>query len=220
MTVIQFDPSRRAWIRLPSGSRLDLINPAPSTWLDSDLAIRLSRTFRWGGESIWPHALSVAQHSLTVLALRNCTDPLQALRELLHDGDEGFLMFDCISPLKPLLGKPFKDVGDRLMAAISTRYSLPKWTEDDYALHKDADLTAAASEAAHCAGWTHAEVRDVLGIRHPILADDPLAALYDCKPWEPWPSDVAASRFLAKLTELVHAAACLVAGAEIMQEVQ
>jgi len=39
----------RAWTRLPSGGRLDLINPDPQAWTDTDLAIRLSRTYRWGG---------------------------------------------------------------------------------------------------------------------------------------------------------------------------
>ena len=62
---------QRAWVRLPSGRRLDLISPTPFDWTDEDLAIGLSRTFRWGGHSIWPGApLSVAQHSLAVLALR------------------------------------------------------------------------------------------------------------------------------------------------------
>ena len=62
---------QRAWVRLPSGRRLDLISPTPFDWTDEDLAIGLARTFRWGGHSVWPGApLSVAQHSLAVLALR------------------------------------------------------------------------------------------------------------------------------------------------------
>ncbi|CAB1371160.1 conserved protein of unknown function (plasmid) [Denitratisoma oestradiolicum] len=64
------NPYPRAWVRLPSGRRLDLMNPDPAAWLDEDLAIRLARTYRWGGESVWPWPLSVAQHSLLVLALR------------------------------------------------------------------------------------------------------------------------------------------------------
>ncbi len=207
MTVAQLDPLRRAWTRLPSGARLDLLNPSPSAWLDSDIAIRLSRTFRWGGDSVWPEPLSVAQHSLMVLELQGCSDPRKALRELLHDADEVFLAFDCIMPVKPILGKPFKDLTDRLMAAICTRYNLPEWSHKDYILHKDADNTAAASEAYHCTGWTENEVRNVLCIKHPILKEDPLAVVYDCKPWEPWPSKVAADRFLAKLSELVRAQA-------------
>lgn len=60
----------RAWILLPSDHRLDLLAPDPETWTDEDLAIGLSRTFRRAGYSAWDPPLSVAQHSLTVLALR------------------------------------------------------------------------------------------------------------------------------------------------------
>jgi hypothetical protein len=64
-------PPSRAWVRLPSGRRLDLLSPTAFDWTDEDLAVGLSRTFRWGGHSVWPGApLSVAQHSLAVLALR------------------------------------------------------------------------------------------------------------------------------------------------------
>ena len=82
-------PPSRAWIRLPSGRRLDLLSPTAFDWSEEDLAIGLSRTFRWGGHSIWPGApLSVAQHSLAVLALRRGRGPLsadQARRELLQE---------------------------------------------------------------------------------------------------------------------------------------
>ena len=199
---------QRAWIRLPSGQHLDLINPAPHAWTDADLAVRISRTFRWGGESAYQHPLSVAQHSLTVLALRRewSNTPLtvaEQLHELLHDAEEAFLGFDCISPLKAVLGKAFADVSDRLMSAIEKRYNLPEWTPEIYAVHKKADVTAAATEAVHCAGWTPDEVRKILNIKHPILAVDPLARIYDCEPWTPWPSDVAATRFLKELTLLL-----------------
>lgn len=190
----------RAWVRLPSGRHLDLINPLPDAWLDSDLAMRLARTYRWSGESIWPLPLSVAQHSLMVLALRqqwsnNSLSIAEALHELLHDAEEGFLGFDCISPLKTTLGQPFKEVSDCLMGVIEKRYGLPIWTPDTYALHKKADLIAAASEAVHCTGWPVHEVRDILKITHPILSDDPLVATYGGTPWEPWASDVASDRF-------------------------
>jgi hypothetical protein len=87
----------RAWVRLSSGRRLDLINPGYDDWTDSDLAIGLSRTYRWGGHSTWDLPLSVAQHSLLVLVLRQQMQPHQpltpgeALRELLRDADEGCL---------------------------------------------------------------------------------------------------------------------------------
>lgn len=194
----------RAWIRLPSGRALDLINPAPDAWTDEDLALRLARTYRWGGESVWPWPLSVAQHSLLVLALRReaAERPLSAAgvrAELLHDAEEGFLGFDCISPLKRVLGTPFREVSERLLAAIAHRYELPDWTPDAYRAHKLADSIAAASEAVHCTGWSRDEVREVLGITHTVRDDDPLQAIYGGTAWEPWPSDVAAARFLAAL---------------------
>src|SRR5919202_2646923 len=96
---------QRAWVRLPSGRRLDLLAPTPFDWTDEDLAIGLSRTFRWGGHSIWPGApLSVAQHSLSVLALRRARARGPGLtraeqrRELLPDAEEGLLGFYCIYP--------------------------------------------------------------------------------------------------------------------------
>jgi hypothetical protein len=73
------------------------------------------------------------------------------------------------------------------------------WSQADYPLHKYADLVAAASEARHSVGWSVDEVRNDLGIAHPILATDPLASVYDCRPWEPWTSGVAATRFLSEL---------------------
>lgn len=199
--------SARAWIRLPSGAALDLINPSPDAWTDEDLALRLARTYRWGGESTWTWPLSVAQHSLLVLALRRqwAEVPLTAgeeLAELLHDAEEGFLGFDCFSPLKRVLGAPFQAVAERLMQAITTRYRLPDWTPDAYVQHKHADSVAAASEAVYCTGWSRDEVREVLGISHPVLDTDPLQVVYGGAAWEPWPSDVAARRFLEELLRL------------------
>ncbi|ABM33346.1 phosphohydrolase [Paracidovorax citrulli] len=196
----------RAWMRLPSGAHLDLIHPDPGAWTDMDLAVRLSRTARWGGESAWPLPLSVAQHSLLVLELRRAAapgplSPDEELLEILHDAEEGFLGFDCISPLKAVLGEPFRAVGDRLMQAVAQRYALPAWTADGHRLHKQADLAAAASEAVHCVGWTQAEVRDILRIDAPVIATDPLAARHGGTPWEPWPLDVAAQRFLHALED-------------------
>src|ERR1700738_1378799 len=62
--------SNRAWVLLPSGRRLDLLNPDPQAWTDHDLSVALSRTYRWAGYSAWDLPLSVAQHSMTVLAIR------------------------------------------------------------------------------------------------------------------------------------------------------
>lgn len=136
--------TNRAWRRLPSGRRLDLLDPDPQAWTDFDLSTMLSRTFRWAGESCWPLPLSVAQHSLLVLHIRQSMKevpltPTQALQELLHDAEEGFLGFDCLSPLKPVLGEPFAHLERSLSAVIWERYQLPTWQPEDYRLHKIAD---------------------------------------------------------------------------------
>ena len=198
----------RAWVRLPSGRRLDLISPTPFDWTDEDLAIGLSRTFRWGGHSVWPGApLSVAQHSLAVLALRQARakPPLaraEARRELLHDAEEGLINFDCISPLKPFLGHAFAELQERLRAVIAARYRLPAWTPEAKRAHKACDIALAAAEAVHVAGWTREEVRGTLGIRAAVIEVDPLASVFGGEPWRPWPPELAAERFLTELTRL------------------
>ncbi len=203
-------PPRRAWVRLPSGRRLDLMAPTPLDWTDDDLALGLARTYRWGGHSIWPGApLSVAQHSLTVLEMRRARaklTPAQQLRELLHDADEGLINFDCISPLKPFLGPAFAELSARLIAAIAARYKLPPWTAAEKAAHKKADIAAAAAEAVFVAGWTEQEVKETLGIRAAVTRTDPLLARYGGTPWQPWAPEIAAQRFLAELTRLLFAA--------------
>jgi uncharacterized protein len=196
----------RAWVRLPSGRRLDLLAPTPFDWTDEDLATGLSRTFRWGGHSVWPAPLSVAQHSLAVLALRRAAKPpatrAALRRELLHDAEEGLTNFDCISPLKPFLGERFAQLQQRLASVIATRYALPPWTAEDHALHKKLDVAMAAAEAVHVAGWSRAEVRATLGIRAAVMDQDLLAGVLGGTPWEPWPPEAAAERFLAALRSL------------------
>jgi len=201
----------RAWVLLGSGRRLNLVDPQPGDWQDMDLAVGLSRTYRWGGHSRWDLPLSVAQHSLLVLVLRQQMQPHQpltpgeALRELLHDADEGLLGFDPISPLKPHLGSDFAALTQRLQHAIAIRYRLPEWCHEDFLLHKRADHLAAASEALHVAGWARDAVHEMLGIQlSPVMAD-PMPLLEGHRPWEPWAPRRAAAVFLAKLRELVGA---------------
>jgi hypothetical protein len=200
-------PDMRAWVRMPSGKRLDLLNPTPFDWDDSDLALGLARTYRWGGHSAWPLPLSVAQHSLAVMLLRQAgapapLAPVVLLRELLHDAEEGLLGFDAVSPIKPFLGDGFRALTRRLEQAIFLRYRLPAWTPAEHQQHKRADRLAAASEAVHVAGWSGQEVRSTLKIRSAVLDHDPLVAVYGCTPWEPWSPGVAAERFLAELERL------------------
>lgn len=199
--------STRAWVRLPSGKRLDLLNPTLFDWEDEDLAIGLARTYRWGGHSAWPLPLSVAQHSLAVLALRREAEPTglaarAELRELLHDADEGLLGFDPLSVLKPFLGDGFHALAGRLQEVVFQRYGLTYWTPEEKIEHKKADRIAAASEAVHVAGWTRDEVKNVLKIPFKPLERDPLLAIYGGTPWEPWSPTVAAERFLKELQRI------------------
>jgi uncharacterized protein len=200
----------RAWVRLPSGKRLDLLNPTPLDWEDKDLALGLARTYRWGGHSAWPLPLSVAQHSLLVLALyrrrvRSARSASAELRELLHDADEGLLGFDCIAPLKPFLDEAYRTLTERLENAIALRYGLPAWTSAEKKAHRQADRLAAASEAVHVAGWTESEVRKTLRISFTALSEDPLREIYGGQAWAPWAPPVATKRFLAELKGLIAA---------------
>jgi 5'-nucleotidase len=200
----------RAWVRLPSGKRLDLLNPTPFDWEDEDLALGLARTYRWGGHSAWPLPLSVAQHSLFVLQLRrqrfpDVKDARADLRELLHDADEGLLGFDSISPLKPFLGEAYHNLVARLQNAIDVRYGLPSWTAKGKRIHKEADRIAAATEAVRVVGWTEDEVHRVLRIPYDPLAQDPLLPVYGGTAFAPWPPQLAAERFLAELGALTRA---------------
>ncbi len=200
----------RAWVRLLSGKRLDLLNPTPLDWEDEDLALGLARTYRWGGHSAWPLPLSVAQHSLFVLQLRRlrfpeAKDARADLRELLHDADEGLLGFDSISPLKPFLGEAYHDLVERLQNAICVRYGLPAWTVKEKRIHKEADRIAAATEAVRVVGWTEEEMHRVLRIPYEPLTKDPLQPLYGGTAFEPWPPQLAAERFLTELRALTQA---------------
>ena len=196
----------RAWVRLPSGKRLDLLHPTPFDWDDEDLAIGLSRTYRWGGHSAWPLPLSVAQHSLAVLAMHRARmrrrEAAAELRELLHDADEGLLGFDCISVVKPFLGDTFRALTADLQRAVGLRYGIKAFEPADLRNHKTVDRIAAASEAVHVVGWTREEVRSTLRIPFEPLADDPLGPVYGGAPWEPWAPSLAAARFLAELQSL------------------
>lgn len=206
-------PEARAWVRLLSGKRLDLLNPTPFDWEDEDLALGLARTYRWGGHSAWSLPLSVAQHSLFVLSLRRRRapggDPRADLRELLHDADEGLLGFDCISVLKPFLGDAYRNLVTQLETAISRRYGLPAWTDTEWALHKEADRIAAATEAVRVVGWSEEEMRHVLRIPFEPLNEDPLVSVYGGTPWEPWAPQAAAQRFLAELQLLLASSSAI-----------
>src|SRR5881398_3260981 len=93
----------RAWQRMLSGRRLDLLDPSPLDVEIEDIAHGLARVARWNGQTTGEHAFSVAQHCVVVEALAAKLKPgLEArwrLAALLHDAPE-YVIGDMISPFK------------------------------------------------------------------------------------------------------------------------
>ncbi|QYE33229.1 hypothetical protein KTC28_19520 (plasmid) [Polymorphobacter megasporae] len=206
------EPIVRPYVLLPSGNVIDLVDPSPMSWSNNDLAVGLSRTYRWGGHSAWKNPLSVAQHCLTVLAIRELDGPLSpelALYELVHDAEEGLIGWDCVYPLKQFLGAPFAQLCARLTARIAERYKLPALTTEERRLHKLADRRAAASEALHVVRWSPEQISTTLNIADEPLGRDPLIYGIDrgtYVAWEPWTSEYAAAEWLSRFTlELARA---------------
>ena len=115
----------RAWQRMLSGRRLDLIDPSPLDVEIADIAHGLARVARWNGQTIGDHGFSVAQHSVIVeeiaVHIKPDLDPKWRLAALLHDAPE-FVIGDMISPFKAALGLNYRAFEDRLEAAIHMRF--------------------------------------------------------------------------------------------------
>src|SRR5206468_4952245 len=58
--------ANRAWQRMLSGRRLDLLDPSPLDIEIADIAHGLARVARWNGQTSGAHIFSVAQHTLLV----------------------------------------------------------------------------------------------------------------------------------------------------------
>src|SRR5947199_5783562 len=117
----------RAWQRMLSGRRLDLLDPSPLDVEIEDIAHGLARVARWNGQTSGTHIFSVAQHTLLVeaIARRQVDLDLRArLAVLLHDAPE-YVIGDMISPFKAVIGDAYKGVEGRLLAAIHLRFGLP-----------------------------------------------------------------------------------------------
>ncbi len=136
----------RAWQRMLSGRRLDLLDPRPCDIDLDDIAHGLARVARWNGQTRGPQILSVAQHSLLVEALAGHVAPRLGRRErlvaLLHDAPE-YVVGDLISPFKAFVGETYRSVEDRLFAAILQRFDLPTPETPLLTLLKRADRAAA-----------------------------------------------------------------------------
>ena len=157
----------RAWQRMLSGRRLDLLDPSPLDIEISDIAHGLARVARWNGQTFGDHAFSVAQHSLLVEALFGEIAPAatreQKLAALLHDAPE-YVIGDMISPFKAVMGGSYRDCEARLQRAVHLRFALP--AELPAALKRDikrADQVAAYFEATGLAGFSPAEAARFFG---------------------------------------------------------
>jgi 5'-deoxynucleotidase YfbR-like HD superfamily hydrolase len=189
--------SGRAWQRMLSGRRLDILDPSPMDVELSDIAHGLARVARWNGQTRGDYPFSVAQHSVLVLelfrALYPDATPVAQLQALLHDAPE-YVMGDIISPFKAAMGGNYKDVEDRLLSAVFLRFSLPAaMTAAQAKQVKKADREAAFFEAIHLAGFADAEARKLFG--------EPSLPAFDVEAFDrlirPWPTREAQERFVA-----------------------
>jgi len=157
----------RAWQRMLSGRRLDLLDPSPVDIEIEDIAHGLARVARWNGQTQGPHAFSVAQHSLLVAdivrRLKPALDTRFELAALLHDAPE-YVVGDLISPFKAAVGIDYKAFELRLLAAIHIRFGLPaRLPEAMTALIKRGDRVAAFYEATRLAGFSPPEAFKYFG---------------------------------------------------------
>jgi uncharacterized protein len=190
----------RAWQRMLSGRRLDLLDPSPLDVEIEDIAHGLARVARWNGQTRGDHIFSVAQHTLLteeIARRRNRgSDRRLALALLLHDAPE-YVIGDMISPFKVVIGGAYKAVEQRLLEAIHLRFGLPRDLPVEIAtIIKAADRGAAFLEATTLAGFSASEARRFFGPR-PIL---PAAVERDYL--TPWPADTAKRRFLQHFNDL------------------
>jgi 5'-deoxynucleotidase YfbR-like HD superfamily hydrolase len=190
----------RAWQRMLSGRRLDLLDPSPLDIEIADIAHGLARVARWNGQTRGAHIFSVAQHTLLVEAvMRSQTPRIDArfrLAALLHDAPE-YVIGDMISPFKAVLGGDYKVVEKRLLAAIHIRFGLPAELRPEITRQiKNADRGAAYLEATELAGFAQAEARRLFG-RDPGLPETTKQDYLT-----PWSAAKAEKRFLARFKAL------------------
>jgi uncharacterized protein len=191
--------TRRAWQRMLSGRRLDLIDPSPLDVEIGDIAHGLARVARWNGQTKGPEIFSVAQHSLLVEALLAAGEPRPSakaqLAALLHDAPE-YVIGDMISPFKAAIGGDYKVIEARLKRAIHIRFGLPPEPPDDLVRRiKIADRASAYAEATTLAGFSVAEGRKLFG--EPDLPIGNFAAYL-----EPLRPTSAEARVLGRFAEL------------------
>jgi len=195
----------RAWQRMLSGRRLDLLDPSPLDVELDDIAHGLARVARWNGQTSGDHVFSVAQHVLLVEALARAKQPRLDSRTrlalLLHDAPE-YVIGDMISPFKAVIGDSYKAVEKRLLGAIHLRFGLPsRLPEETTALIKTADRQAAYLEATRLAGFAEEEARKFFG------QPPKVSAAIERDYLTPWPAGTAERRLVERIEQLLRAAA-------------
>jgi 5'-deoxynucleotidase YfbR-like HD superfamily hydrolase len=157
----------RAWQRMLSGRRLDLLDPTPMDIEIEDIGHGLAFVARWNGQTRgdWPY--SVAEHSLLVEAIFDrCNPGIGArwqLAALLHDAPE-YVIGDMISPVKSAVGPGYGDMDLRLTAAVHLRFGLPAVLPVPIKKAiKLADKVSAWLEAVQIAGFTESEADKLFG---------------------------------------------------------
>jgi uncharacterized protein len=192
----------RAWQRMLSGRRLDLLDPSPLDVEVEDIAHGLARVARWNGKTHGAHIFSVAHQSLLVEALARANVPrldrTGRLAVLLHDAPE-YVVGDMISPFKAVIGDSYKAVEKRLLGAIHLRFGLPaKLPETLQLLIKAADRSAAYLEATRLAGFADAEARTFFG------PPPKFSAALERDYLAPWSADTAQARYRERLEKLMQ----------------
>lgn len=167
------DEAPRAWQRMLSGRRLDLLNPSPLDVEIEDIAHGLARVARWNGQTVGDHPFSVAQHSLLVEdfvgRLKPDIDRRWRLAALLHDAPE-YVIGDMISPFKAALGLDYRAFEGRLADAVHRRFGLPAHPPAAIErLIKTADRASAFFEAVQLAGFAADEAARLFGAPDPAL---------------------------------------------------
>ena len=195
----------RAWQRMLSGRRLNLLDPSPIDVEIEDIAHGLARVARWNGQTKGEHPFSVAQHSLAVEELASLLNPAWPVRwrlaALLHDAPE-YVIGDLISPFKAALGLDYKAFEIRLLGAIQARFGLPPELPAPVTQAiKDADRMSAHFEALLLAGFDAGEAQTYFGSpAEPVGLTEWKAAMFT-----PWTSRDAQERYLARFKQLAAA---------------
>ena len=158
--------NQRAWQRMLSGRKLDILSPSPFDIEIEDIALGLSRVTRWNGQTTGKYPYSVAQHSILVEELFNIEypdlDKKWNLAALLHDAPE-YVIGDLITPFKYALNNSYRFVEDNLMKAIYLRFGLPALLPRHIESKiKKIDKSLAWFEAVDLAGYNEEEASKII----------------------------------------------------------